>query len=72
MENMRCSQRARQEQTLIEIGLLFERVATNEQFIAERFRRIIFPAHLITQNLIIARDNVLMESNLYRNMPVLQ
>jgi|SRR5690606_33174979 rubrerythrin len=60
------AKRARQEQ-LIEIGLLFERVATNEQFIAERFRRIIFSGTPdTTQNLIIARDNVLMESNLYR------
>lgn len=60
------AKRASQEE-LIEISLLFDTVARNEQFVAERLRSILFDGTPdTTQNLIEARDNVLMESNMYR------
>lgn len=60
------AKRASQED-LIEISLLFDTVSRNEQFIAERLRRIIHATTPdTTQNLIESRDDVLMESNLYR------
>lgn len=60
------AKRARQE-VLIEISILFDTLSRNELFIAERLRSIIFAGIPdTTQNLIEARDNILMESNLYR------
>ncbi|TAH67863.1 MAG: rubrerythrin family protein [Anaerolineaceae bacterium] len=60
------AKRAGQEE-LIEISLLFDTVSRNELFISERLRSIIHAGQPDTlQNLIEARDSVLMESNLYR------
>lgn len=60
------AKRARQEE-LIEISLLFDTLSINELFIAERLRSIIHAGTPDTrQNLIEARDSVLMENNLYR------
>jgi rubrerythrin len=60
------AKRASQEE-LIEISMLFDTVSRNEIFIAERLRSLIHGGTPdTTQNLIEARDNVLMESNLYR------
>ena len=55
------------QEELIEISLLFSTVARNEHFIAERLRSIIHSGQPdTTQNLIEARDSVLIENNLYR------
>lgn len=60
------AKRANQDQ-LIEISQLFDTVARNEQYIAERLRGIIKNGTPnTTENLIEAKDEALMESNLFR------
>lgn len=60
------AKRASQEE-LIEISLFFDTISRNELFISERLRSIINAGQPDTlQNVIEARDSVLMESNLYR------